>query len=131
MPAGVWEAPAPAGKLRPVLRLAVVWLLNTVALVAVAYLMPSVRIESFGAALIGALVLGLANAVVRPILVLLTLPVTILTLGLFLLVINGAVFLGVSRLVSGFEVAGWGSAILAALLYSIVSFLLSALIHKQ
>lgn len=113
------------------MRLLVVWLLNTVALVAVAYLMPSVRIESFGAALIGALVLGLANAVVRPILVLLTLPVTILTLGLFLLVINGAVFLGVSRLVSGFEVAGWGSAILAALLYSIVSFLLSALIHKH
>lgn len=113
------------------MRLLIVWLLNAVALLAVAYLMPSVQIDSFGAALIGALVLGLANAVVRPILVLLTLPVTILTLGLFLLVINGAVFLGVSRLVSGFEVAGLWSAILAAILYSIISFLLSALIHRE
>ena len=131
MPAGVWEAPAPAGKLRPVLRLAVVWLLNTLALLAVAYVMASVRIESFGAALVGALVLGLANAVVRPILILLTLPVTVLTLGLFILVINGAVFLGVSRLVSGFEVAGLWPAILAAIVYSLVSWFLSALILKE
>jgi putative membrane protein len=114
-----------------VLRLAVVWLLNTLALLAVAYVMPSVRIESFGAALVGALVLGLANAVVRPILILLTLPVTVLTLGLFILVINGAVFLGVSRLVSGFEVAGLWPAILAAIVYSIVSWFLSALILKE
>jgi len=113
------------------LRLLVVWALNALALMAVAYLMPSVQIQSFGTALIAALVLGLANAVVRPILVLLTLPVTILTLGLFILVINGAVFLGVSRLVSGFEVAGLWSAILAAILYSIISFLLSALIHRE
>jgi putative membrane protein len=113
------------------LRLVVVWALNALALMAVAYLMPSVQIQSFGTALIAALVLGLANAVVRPILVLLTLPVTILTLGLFILVINGAVFLGVSRLVSGFEVVGFGSAILAAILYSIVSWFLSALILKD
>lgn len=113
------------------MRLLIVWLLNALALLAVAYLMPSVQIQSFGAALVAALVLGLANAVVRPILVLLTLPVTILTLGLFLLVINGAVFLGVARLVSGFEVAGWWAAILAAILYSIVSWFLSALILKD
>jgi putative membrane protein len=113
------------------MRLLAVWLLNTLALLAVAYLMPSVRIESFGAALVGALLLGLANAVVRPILILLTLPVTVLTLGLFILVINGAVFLGVSRLVSGFEVAGLWAAILAAILYSIVSWFLSALILKE
>ncbi len=113
------------------MRLVLVWLLNTLALLAVAYLMPSVQIQSFGTALVAALVLGLANAVVRPILVLLTLPVTVLTLGLFLLVINGAVFLGVARLVSGFEVAGWGAAILAAILFSIVSWFLSALILKD
>jgi putative membrane protein len=113
------------------LRLLLAWLLNTFALLAVAYLMPSVRIDSFGAALVGALVLGLANAVVRPILVLLTLPVTVLTLGLFLLVINGAVFLGVARLVSGFEVAGLWPAILAAIVYSIVSWFLAALIIKE
>ena len=113
------------------MRLAIVWLLNTLALLAVAYLMPSVQIQSFGAALVAALVLGLANAVVRPILVLLTLPVTVLTLGLFLFVVNGAVFLGVSRLVSGFEVAGWWAAILAAILYSIVSWFLTVLILKE
>ena len=131
MPAGIWVAHAPAAKLCLMLRLFLAWLLNTLALLAVAYLMPSVRIESFGAALVGALVLGLANAVVRPILILLTLPVTVLTLGLFLLVINGAVFLGVSRLVAGFEVAGLWPAILAAIVYSIVSWFLSALIIKE
>ena len=113
------------------LRLLVVWLLNALALIAVAYLMPSVQVQSFGTALVAALVLGLANAVVRPILVLLTLPVTVLTLGLFILVINGAMFLAVARLVPGFDVPGWWPAILAAILYSIVSWLLSALILKD
>lgn len=105
--------------------------MNTLALLGVAYLMPSVRIESFGAALLGALVLGLANAVVRPILVILTLPVTVLTLGLFIFVINGAVFLGATKLVPGFDVAGLWTAILAAILYSIVSWLLSTLILQD
>ena len=113
------------------MRFVVVWLLNTLALLAVAYLMATVRIESFGAALIAALLLGLANAVVRPILILLTLPVTVLTLGLFILVINGAVFLGVSRLVPGFEVTGLWPAVLAAIVYSVISWFLSALIIKE
>ena len=113
------------------MRFLVVWLVNTLALLGVAYLMPSVRIESFGAALVGALVLGLANAVVRPILILLTLPVTVLTLGLFIFVINGVVFLGVTKLVPGFDVAGLWPAILAAILYSILSFLLSALVLRE
>ncbi|HEX6528759.1 MAG TPA: phage holin family protein, partial [Burkholderiales bacterium] len=69
------------------MRLLLVWLVNTVALIAVAYLMPSIEVSSFGAALVAALVLGLVNAVVRPVLVLLTLPVTILTLGLFIFVL--------------------------------------------
>lgn len=131
MPSGLWERRGAPAKLRPVLRLLVVWLLNAIALLAVAYLMPSVQVQSFGTALIAALVLGLANAVVRPILVLLTLPVTVLTLGLFILVINGAMFLGVARLISGFDVPGLWPAILAAVLYSIVSWLLSALILKD
>jgi putative membrane protein len=113
-----------------VLRLLVVWLVNTVALLGVAYLMPSVRVESFAAAVIAAAVLGLANAVVRPILVLLTLPVTVLTLGLFIFVINGLIFLGVAHLVQGFQVAGLWPAILAAIVYSIISWLLSALILR-
>ena len=113
------------------MRLIVVWLVNTLALLAVAYFMTSVTIQGFAPALVGALLLGLANAVVRPILVLLTLPVTVLTLGLFIFVINGIVFLGVTRLVPGFDVAGLWPAILAAILYSIISFILSALILKE
>jgi putative membrane protein len=113
-----------------VLRLLLVWLVNTVALLGVAYLMPSVRIDSFAAALIAAAVLGLANAVVRPVLVLLTLPVTVLTLGLFIFVINGLIFLGVAHLVQGFQIAGLWPAILAAIVYSILSWLLSALVLR-
>ncbi|HUQ74837.1 MAG TPA: phage holin family protein [Burkholderiales bacterium] len=112
------------------MRLLVVWLVNTVALVGVAYLMPSVRIESFGTALIAAAILGLANAVVRPILVLLTLPVTIITLGLFIFVINGLLFLGVAHFVPGFDVAGLWPAILASIVFSLISWLLSALVLK-
>lgn len=113
-----------------VLRLIVVWIVHTVALLGVTYLMPSVRVESFTTALVAAALLGLANAVVRPILVLLTLPVTVLTLGLFIFVINGVLFLAVAHLVPGFEVAGLWAAILAAIVYSIFSFLLSALILR-
>ena len=111
-------------------RLLVVWLVNTVALVAVAYLMPSVRIASPGAALVAALLLGLVNAVARPILVLLTLPVTVLTLGLFIFVINGLLFWAVSALVPGFDVAGFWSAVLGAIVFSLISWLLSALLLK-
>jgi putative membrane protein len=111
-------------------RLLLVWLVNTVALLGVAYLMPSVHIDSFAAALIAAAVLGLANAVLRPILVLLTLPVTVLTLGLFIFVINGLIFLGVAHLVQGFQVAGLWPAILAAIVYSVISWLLSALVLR-
>jgi putative membrane protein len=111
-------------------RLLVVWLVNTVALVAVAYLIPSVRIASPGAALVAALLLGLVNAVARPILVLLTLPVTVLTLGLFIFVINGLLFWAVSALVPGFDVAGFWSALLGAIVFSLISWLLSALLLK-
>jgi putative membrane protein len=112
-------------------RLALVWLVNTVALLGVAYLMPSVRVDSFATALIAAAVLGLANAVIRPILILLTLPVTIVTLGLFIFVINGLLFLGVTHLVPGFQVAGLWPAILASIVFSLVSWLLSALVLKK
>ena len=112
------------------LRLLVVWLIHTAALLGVAYFMTSVEIQSFGTALLAAALLGLANAVVRPILVLLTLPVTVLTLGLFLLVINGVIFLGIAHLVPGFQITGLWPAILAAILYSIFSWLLSALVLR-
>ena len=110
------------------MRLLIVWLVNTLALLGVAYLMPSVHVDSFGTAVIAAAVLGLANAVIRPILILLTLPVTVLTLGLFIFVINGLVFLGVTHLVPGFQVAGLWPAILASIVFSLISWLLSALV---
>jgi putative membrane protein len=112
------------------LRLLVVWLINTAALIAVAYLMPSVTISSFASALVAALVLGFLNAIIRPILVLLTLPVTVLTLGLFIFVINGLLFWAVSAFVPGFHVAGFWSAVLGAIVFSLVSWLLSALVLK-
>jgi putative membrane protein len=111
-------------------RLLVVWLVNTLALVAVAYLMPSVSISSAGAALLAALLLGLVNTVIRPLFVLLTLPVTVLTLGLFIFVINGLLFWAVASLVPGFDVAGFWSGVLGAIVYSLISWLLSALVLK-
>ena len=113
-----------------ILRLLLVWLINTVALIAVAYLMPSISVSSFGAALVAALVLGLINAVVRPVLVLLTLPVTILTLGLFIFVLNGLLFWAVGTWLEGFNVGGFWAGVLGAILFSIVSWLLSALVQR-
>ena len=112
------------------LKLLVVWLINAAALLAVSYLMPSVQVTSFGAALIAALVLSVVNTIIRPILVLLTLPVTILTLGLFIFVINGLLFLAVAHLLEGFQVAGFWPAVLAAIVYSLISWALSALILR-
>ena len=112
------------------LRLLLVWLINTVALIAVAYLMPSVNVSSFGAALVAALVLGLVNAVLRPLLVLLTLPVTVLTLGFFIFVINGLLFWLVGTWIEGFAVAGLWAGVLGAILFSLVSWPLSALVLR-
>jgi putative membrane protein len=110
------------------MKLLVVWLLNALALLAVAYLLPSVEVSGFGGALVAAAVIGLVNMLVRPVLVLLTLPVTLLTLGLFILVINGLLFFGVGALLEGFEVGGLWSGILGALLYSLISWGLTALV---
>jgi putative membrane protein len=113
-----------------ILRLALVWLINAVALIAVAYLMPSIGVSSFGAALVAALVLGLINAVVRPVLVLLTLPVTILTLGLFIFVLNGLLFWMVGSWLEGFAVGGFWAGVFGAILFSLVSWALSALVLR-
>ena len=112
------------------IRLLVVWLINALALVAVAYLMPSIQVSSFGAALVAALVLGLVNAFVRPILVLLTLPVTILTLGLFIFVLNGLLFWMVGSWLEGFWVGGFWAGVLGAIVFSIISWALSALVLR-
>lgn len=108
--------------------LLLVWLINALALLALPYLMDSIQIDSFGVALIAALVLGFVNAIVRPVLVLLTLPVTMLTLGLFVFLINGLMFWAVAQLIGGFHVASFWSAVGGAILYSIISWALSTLL---
>ena len=104
------------------------WFLSALALLAVAYLYPGVRIDGFFAAVVAALVLGLVNAIVRPILVILTLPVTILTLGLFLFVINALMFWLVAEVVKGFTVTGFAAALIGSLLYSVITILVSWLV---
>ena len=110
------------------MRLLITWVINAAALFALPFLMTSIRVDSIGAALIGALVLGLVNTLIRPVLVLLTLSVTLLTLGLFILVINGLLFWAMAEMVGGFHVAGFWSAVGGAILYSIISWVLSALL---
>ena len=112
------------------MKLIVVWLLNALALLAVAYLMPSIHVSGFGGALIAAAVIGLVNMLIRPMLVLLTLPVTVVTLGLFILVINGLLFFFVGNILKGFEVGSLWSGILGALLYSLISWALAALVLR-
>lgn len=101
------------------------WILNTLALYLVMKLIPGIKIDNFQGLLIGALIIGLLNTFLRPLVVLLTLPVTVLTLGLFTLVINGLMFFLAAHLVSGFHIAGFTTAFLAALLFSIFSFILN------
>ena len=113
------------------MRILLVWLFNTLALIAVAYLMPSITIADFKSALIAALILGLVNAFIRPVLILLTLPVTVLTLGLFILVINGLLFWFVGSVVKGFIVEGFWSGVIGAILFSVVSWALSALVLRK
>ena len=108
-----------------------VWLLNALALLAVAYLVPGIHVAGFAAALVAALVIGLVNLFVRPILVLLTLPITLLTLGLFILVINGLLFYLVGNWIQGFDVTTMTAGIIGALVYSVLSWLLSALLIDQ
>ena len=110
------------------MRLILLWVLNAVALLAVAYLLPSIQIASFGSAMIAAVLLGLVNAVVRPVLILLTLPATLLTLGLFLFVINGLMFWLAGSMIDGFAVESFWSAFFGSLLYSLISWVLSSLL---
>ncbi len=104
------------------------WLLNALALLAVAYLVPDIHVTGLGAALIAAVVIGLVNMLIRPLLVILTLPVTVLTIGLFLLVINGVLFWAVGRYLQGFEVNTIMAGIIGALAYSFISWLLASLV---
>lgn len=105
-----------------------VWILNAVALLLVAYILPGIAVASFGSALIAALVLGLLNMLVKPVLVLLTFPITIVTVGLFLIVLNALLFWFAGSILKGFQVNGFWWAVIGAILYSLISGLLSSII---
>ena len=113
------------------MRVLATWLINALALLALPYLMHSVSIDSFTTALLVAVVLGFVNAILRPILIVLTLPVTLISLGLFVLVLNALLFWMVATMFAGFHVAGFWSAFLAAILYSVISWTLSTLLLNK
>ncbi len=110
------------------MRLLLTWIINAVALLALPYVFSSINVDSFMTALIVAVVLGLVNALIRPVLVLLTLPVTLLTLGLFIFVINGLLFWAVGSFMPGFHVDGFWSGVFGAIVFSIISWALSSLL---
>jgi putative membrane protein len=108
------------------MRLILTWLLAACALLMVAYLFPGVQVQSFSSALIAAFVIGLFNMVLRPILVVLTLPVTVVTLGLFLFVINALMFWAAASMMDGFAVSGFWAALLGSLIYSALMLVVDA-----
>lgn len=104
------------------MKLLLVWLINAAALFALPYLFDSIRIESFYTALIVALILSILNTIIRPILLVLTLPITIVTLGLFIFVLNGLLLWFVASFVKGFTIAGFWPAVFGAIVYSFISW---------
>lgn len=108
----------------------IVWFINALALILVSYVLTGVHVAGFGSALIAALVLGLINTLVRPILVILTIPVTVLTFGLFLLVINALLFWFVGSILKDFQVDSFGWALLGALIYSVITYTMTSILIK-
>lgn len=107
------------------------WLLNALALIAISYLVPGIHVDSIYAALIAALILGLVNIFIRPILLVLTLPINIITLGLFTFVINALMLLIVSSIVKGFTIAGFWPALIGAIVLWLISFATNALAQEN
>jgi putative membrane protein len=112
------------------MKLILKWLLSAAALLAVAHLYSGVEVKSFTAALIAAFVIGLLNTVVRPVLVLLTLPVTLITLGLFLFVINALMFWAAAGVLNGFHVTGFAAALIGSLIYSVLGIVIESALES-
>ena len=106
------------------------WLVSALLLYVVSLIVPGIRITSVAAALLAALVLGIANTLVRPVLVIITLPITVLTLGLFLIVINALMLMLTGALVPGFSVRGFGSALIAGLLLGLFNLFASLALRR-
>jgi putative membrane protein len=104
------------------------WLINALAIFIVAHIVKGIEVSSLSVVLVIALVIGIINAFLRPLIILITLPINILTLGLFTLFINGALFYLVSKIVKGFVITGFAPAFWGYILFSIISALLSLLI---
>jgi putative membrane protein len=107
------------------------WLLKALALIAVAYIVPNIYVANIWIALVAALVIGLANVLIKPILVIFTLPITLITLGLFIFVINGLLFWAVGHFLQGFEVRTVLAGIVGAIVYSVISWILSAIVIEK
>ena len=105
-------------------------LINALALAAAAWIVPGIAIDGFGTLIIAALIWGFVNAIIRPVLLILTLPITILTLGIFVLVLNAALFALVAWLLPGFQIAGFGSALLGWIIVTIVGWVTAGLTHR-
>jgi len=108
------------------MKLLLKWILSAAALLFVAYIYSGVQVQSFTSALIAAFVIGLFNAVLRPVLVVLTLPVTIVTVGLFLFIINALMFWAAASVLDGFHVRGFAAALLGSLIYSALGVLIES-----
>jgi len=106
------------------------WLLSAMALLLVAYLSIGVEVSGFGSALIAAFVIGLLNLFVRPILIVLTLPVTVLTLGLFLFIINALMFWAAASVLDGFHASCFGAALLGSLIYSLIGLVVDSALER-
>jgi putative membrane protein len=112
------------------MKIIVRWFLLAAALLLVAHLYSGVRVTSFVDAMIAALVLGLLNTLVRPLLVLLTFPVTLITLGLFLFVINALMFWSAASVLTGFNVTGFGAALIGSVIYSLCGMVIDAAMER-
>lgn len=113
------------------MKLLVAWLIRAATIFVLPYILSGVELKSFATAAWVALLVAFLNTFIKPVLFVLTLPVTIVTLGLFMLVLNGLVFWVVSRLVDGFFIAGFGWAVLAAIVYSLISWAIEALLVRE
>ena len=106
-------------------------ILNALGVILVSYIVPGVHVNGFFTAIVTAFVIGLINAVIRPVLLILSLPINILTLGLFTFVINALMFWLASALVPGFQVAGFGAALMGAFVFWIISWATNVLVREQ
>ena len=113
------------------MKILLVWLINAAALFALPYLFDSIRVDTFYTALIVALILSIINTIIRPILLVLTFPITLLTLGLFILVLNGLLLWFVASFVNGFTIAGFWPAVFGAIVYSLISWAASAMLLDE